>query len=73
MGHDTEPDEGTRAAEKIDAAHEHTADRLPTSEEETDAEAEYAATDADERADVAEHYEKMNKLGANVKGEGEIK
>ncbi len=72
MEPETEPDEATLAAEEEDAGHEHTADRPPTSKEEAAAEAEYEASDPDERENVAEHYEAMAKLGANVKGEGHI-
>ena len=46
-----------------------TADRPPTADEEEAAERGAAEIDRDE---VAEHYEEMAELGANVKGEGEI-
>jgi hypothetical protein len=72
MGHDTEPDASTRAAEEVDAGHEHTADRAPTTDEDASAEDAYAASDPEERERVAEHYEEMSELGANVKGEGQI-
>ena len=68
----TEPDDRTREAELAEAGKSHTADRLPTAEEEAAAERERAELDAD-REDVAEHYEEMTDLGAHVKGEGEIK
>lgn len=49
--------------------HEPVADRPPTEEEEAAAEA--IAPDIDLEA-VAEAYERQNKVGANVKGEGQI-
>ena len=45
------------------------ADRPPTSEEAEAAERGKDDVDVDE---VAEHFEEMKKIGANVKGEGEI-
>jgi hypothetical protein len=72
MEDNTEPDDRTREAELAEAGKSHTADRLPTAEEEAAAERERAELDAD-REDVAEHYEEMTDLGAHVKGEGEIK
>lgn len=45
------------------------ADRMPTAAEERTAERLAREVDADE---VAEHYEEMAELGADVKGEGEI-
>jgi len=44
-------------------------DRMPTDEEERAAERAAQDVDLDE---VAAHEEEMTKLGANVKGEGEI-
>ena len=49
--------------------HEPVADRPPTEEEETAAEAAAQNVDLDR---VAEHYDEQNKIGANVKGEGQI-
>ena len=72
MEDNTEPDDRTREAELAEAGKSHTADRLPTAEEEAAPERERAELDAD-REDVAEHYEEMTELGAHVKGEGEIK
>jgi hypothetical protein len=72
MEDNTEPDDRTREAELAEAGKSHTADQLPTAEEEAAAERERAELDAD-REDVAEHYEEMTDLGAHVKGEGEIK
>ena len=72
MADNTEPDDRTREAKLAEAGKSHTADRLPTAEEEAAAERERAELDAD-REDVAEHYEEMTDLGAHVKGEGEIK
>ena len=45
------------------------ADRLPTKDEEKAAEAAAATVDVEQ---VAEEYEHMTKLGARVKGEGQI-
>ena len=69
---ETEPNASTREAEEVDARQEHTSDRPPTTEEAKAAEAERASVEADMK-DVAEHEEEMGRLGANVKGEGEIK
>jgi hypothetical protein len=73
MEDNTEPDDTTREAERSEAGKSHTADRPPTPEEDAAAERERAESDADDRKDVAEHYEDMAELGADVKGEGEIK
>lgn len=62
-------DEGTRAADRNDAATDPHADRMPTAEEERLA--EDSAEDVDVAA-VGEHYEEMADLGANVEGEGRI-
>jgi hypothetical protein len=72
-GKQTEPDAGTRRAERSDAEHGHTADRPPSPDEDEAAEREYETLDEDERKDVAEHYKDMVERGAKVKGEGEIK
>lgn len=45
------------------------ANRAPTPDEEAAAESGATEVDLD---DVAEHFEKAAKLGANVRGEGEI-
>jgi hypothetical protein len=73
MEHNSEPDDSTREAERSEAGKSHTADRPPTSEEDAAAERELAESDTDGREDVAEHYEEMTELGAQVKGEGENK
>jgi hypothetical protein len=72
MTTETEPNESTKEAEQVDAAHPHSADRPPTAEEAEAAERGATALDADMNA-VAEHAEEMAELGADVKGEGEIK
>ena len=59
-------DPATVAAEQSEAATDHAADRPPTEDEERRAEAQ--ATDPS----VGEHFDEMNKIGADVKGEGEI-
>jgi hypothetical protein len=68
---ETQPDEGTRQAERIDAGEAHVADRLPTDEEEAAAEGA-AAEFAGDREAAAAHYEEMSDIGAEVKGEGRI-
>jgi hypothetical protein len=73
MEDNTEPDGSTRETERSEAGKSHTADRPPTSEEDAAAERERAESDPDDRKDVAEHHEEMTELGAQVKGEGEIK
>ena len=59
-------DEATISEEAAEAVHGHDADRPPTADEERRAD-ELEADPA-----VAEHFEEMNKIGAEVKGEGEI-
>ena len=49
--------------------HEPVADRPPTKEEEEAAEAIAAEIDIET---VAEHYDRQNKIGADVKGDGQI-
>ena len=72
MADDNAPtDEATQEAERIDAEHAHTADRVPTSDEEAAADKSKEAFAADSEK-VAEHYEEMSDIGANVKGEGAI-
>jgi hypothetical protein len=68
----TEPDDATRKADESDADRNPAADRAGTKEEENAADAAYAASDAQERRDVADHEEEMMEIGAHVKGEGEI-
>ena len=55
----------TRAAEDEESASAHDADRDPTADEERD-----APTKVD--PSVAEHEKEMGKIGAEVKGEGQI-
>lgn len=59
--------DATRATEAEDEQLHGGADREPTAEEEAAAD---AAGDLDPA--VAENYERQNKVGADVKGEGEI-
>jgi hypothetical protein len=64
---DAEVDETTRVEELLEASVAHSADRPPTEEEE-------AAADSNvPDPEVAEHEREMGKIGAEVKGEGEIK
>ena len=59
-------DEATKAEEAREAAVAHTADRAPTPDEEAAAEGNTL------EPGVAEHEREMGKIGAEVKGEGEI-
>ena len=59
-------DPATVDAEAEEARSDHGADRPPTADEEARADA------LTPDPDVAEHYDEMNKIGADVKGEGEI-
>ncbi|MCU0312389.1 MAG: hypothetical protein MUE36_15765 [Acidimicrobiales bacterium] len=60
--------DATREAEAQEATAHGRADRPPTEEEERLA--EQAAEDVDPA--VGEHFDEMNKVGAEVRGEGEI-
>jgi hypothetical protein len=68
---ETQPDEGTRAAERIDAGEAHIADRAPTDEEEAAAEGAAEKFKGD-REEAAAHYEELSDIGAHVKGEGRV-
>jgi hypothetical protein len=68
---ETQPDEGTRQAERIDAGEAHVADRPPT-DEEAAAAAEAAEKFAGDAEAAAAHYEEMSDIGAQAKGEGRI-
>ena len=59
-------DDATVDAEAEEAHASHDADRPPTEDEARRAEAQPSDPD------VAEHFEEMNRIGAEVKGEGEI-
>jgi hypothetical protein len=63
----TDPSDQTRQADAADALVRHDADRAPTDEEERAADAQ-----GDLDPSVAEQFEEMNRLGADVRGEGEI-
>jgi hypothetical protein len=65
-GPDAEVDEATKVEELLEASAAHRADRPPTAEEETAAEGNVLDPE------VAEHEREMGKIGAEVKGEGEI-
>jgi hypothetical protein len=63
---EAEVDESTKIEELLEASAAHSADRPPTAEEE-------AAADGNvPDPEVAEHEREMGKIGAEVKGEGEI-
>jgi hypothetical protein len=63
---DAEVDETTKVEELLEASAAHSADRPPTAEEE-------AAADGNVLdPEVAEHEREMGKIGAEVKGEGQI-
>jgi hypothetical protein len=64
-----EPNENTVKADEEEAVASHDADRAPTDEE--SAAADKASSDVDVN-EVGEHFEEMNEIGANVKGEGQI-
>ena len=59
-------EEATKAEEAREATAAHAADRLPTPEEEAAAEGNTLDPG------VSEHEREMGKIGAEVKGEGEI-
>lgn len=61
----TTPNEATRAEEEKEAHAAHAADGLPTGEEER-----LAPNQAS--GETAKDYEEMAKLGAEVRGEGEL-
>jgi hypothetical protein len=63
----TDPTEATRQADEAGALARHEADRSPTDDEERVADGQEDLDPA-----VSEHFEEMNRLGADVKGEGEI-
>ena len=63
---DDQVDDATRAEEEEEAKAAHEADRAPTAEEE--ATAEQNTLDPD----VSAHEREMGRLGAEVKGEGQI-
>jgi hypothetical protein len=66
-------DDSTREAECSEAEKSHTADRSPTSKGDAPTQLDRAKSDADDRENAAEHFQEMTELGAQVKGEGEIK
>ena len=59
-------DAGTIEAEQAEARQPHEADRPPTEDEARRAEA------LEPDPAVGEHFDEMNRIGADVKGEGEI-
>ena len=63
---DAEVLDATKAEEAREANSPHTADRPPTADEERAAESNTLDPD------VSEHEREMGKIGAEVKGEGEI-
>jgi hypothetical protein len=63
---DAEVDEATKVEELLEASASHGADRPPTADEEAAAEGNTLDPE------VAEHEREMGKIGADVKGEGEI-
>ena len=65
-GPDAGVDEATRVEELLEASASHTSDRPPTSEEEAAAEGNLLDPE------VADHEREMGKIGADVKGEGQI-
>ncbi len=65
-GTDADVQDATRAEEAREADAPHTADRPPTPDEEAAAEGNTLDPG------VSEHEQEMGKIGAEVKGEGEI-
>ena len=66
---DPEPtDDGESAA-----LHDHSADGRPDERQEHAADRFLANQDAEEAERVSEHHQEMRKIGADVKGEGEIR
>ena len=65
-GPDAEVQQATKDEEAREAAAAHTADRPPTSDEEAAAEGNTL------EPGVAEHEQEMGRIGAEVKGEGEV-
>jgi hypothetical protein len=63
----TDPTDETRRADEADALARHDADREPTEGEER-----VADQQGDLDPSVAEQFETMNRLGADVAGEGQI-
>jgi hypothetical protein len=64
-----EPNEKTVQADEEEATAAHDADRAPTDDESSAADAAASGVNVDE---VGEHFEEMSEIGANVKGEGQI-
>ena len=67
----TEPDDATKAEAEREAGQAHVADREATADEARAADRSRGEF-AEDAHDVAENEESMSKLGAQVKGEGEI-
>lgn len=63
---EAEVSDATKAEEEHEADAPHTADRPPTAEEERAAESNTLDPE------VSEHEREMGKIGAEVKGEGEV-
>ncbi len=72
----TGAEEGPQPQPEDDGAtavtHDHGAGRPPTEGEEHAADRFIAEQDPEDAERVAGHYEEMRKIGADVKGEGEI-
>jgi hypothetical protein len=64
-----EPNENTVKADEEEATSAHDADRAPSDQEAADADAASSGVDVGE---VGKHFEEMDEIGANVKGEGQI-
>jgi hypothetical protein len=67
MADHTDPSDATETEEQREANKAHQADRPPTAEEAAAAERKGGVD-----PDVAAAHDKANKVGANVKGEGQI-
>jgi hypothetical protein len=68
----TEPDDSTLAEEKVEAVHDHSADKPATEKESAVADEQFANSDESERAEIAKHEKEMMEIGAEIKGEGAI-
>lgn len=68
----TAPDDATVAEDEREAAQAHVADRATTADEAKAAD-QSREKYADDAASVSENEDSMAKLGADIKGEGEVK
>jgi hypothetical protein len=67
----TKPSSATEKEDRADAEHTHTADRVPTEDEERSADESRKRYEGDAES-VAAHEREMNETGAKEKGEGRV-